>query len=76
LESDIGIQLLAHVRSVISYGVIAIIFLLVQIFPSYPPYGMIINLVIMASAVGSMIIYSATRLHYILVNPKQSSRMH
>jgi hypothetical protein len=76
LEADIGIQLRAHVRSVISYGVIAIIFLLVQSFPSYPPYGMIINLVIMAAAVGSMIIYSATRLHYILVNPKQASRMH
>jgi ABC-type xylose transport system permease subunit len=69
LEDDVDIQLRAHVRSVISYAVISIIFLLLQPF-LYPPYGIMINLVIMAAAIGSMIIFNATRLHYILANPK------
>jgi hypothetical protein len=67
LESDVGVQLRAHVRSVISYAIISLIFLLVQSF-LYPPYGMIIIVVIMTAAIGCMVIFNATRLHYVLDN--------
>jgi hypothetical protein len=74
LEVDVDIQLRAHVRSVISYASISIIFLFLQPF-LYQPYGVIINLVIMATAVGCMIIFNAARLRYFLISPEQASRV-
>jgi hypothetical protein len=67
LEADVRIELRVHIRSVISYAVISAIFLLLQPF-LFPPYGIIINPVIMAATIGCMIIFNAARLHYFLAN--------
>jgi hypothetical protein len=67
-EADVRIQLRVHIRSVISYAVISAIFLLLLQPFLFPPYGIIINLVIMATTIGCMIIFNAARLHYFLAN--------
>ncbi len=69
LESDVVIQLRVHLRSIISYAIISIIFIFLQPY-LYPPFKIIINLVIMTATIGCMIIFNATRLHYFLVKLK------
>jgi hypothetical protein len=69
LESDISIHLRVHLRSIISYAIISIIFIFLQFYP-YSSFKMIINLVIMAITIGCMIIFNALRLQYFLIKPK------
>ena len=69
LESDIVLQLREHLRSIISYAVISIIFIFLQSY-LYSPFKIIINLVIMTITIGCMIIFNANRLHYFLVKQK------
>jgi hypothetical protein len=68
-ERKVSIHIKEHIRSIISYACITIIFLIVQPL-LLQPYGIILNLVIMMTAIGAMIIFNATRLRYFLLNPK------
>jgi hypothetical protein len=66
LESDISIQLRVHLRSIISYTILSIIFIFLQFYP-YFSFKIIINLVIMATTIGCMIVFNALRLQYLLI---------
>ena len=69
VERKVSIHVQEHIRSTISYACITIVFLIVQ--PLFlQPYGIILNLAIMMTAIGAMIVFNATRLCYILLNPK------
>jgi hypothetical protein len=35
------------------------------------PYGTVVNLIIMMIAIGAMVIFSAKRLRYFLMNPEK-----
>jgi len=69
LESDVVLQLREHVRSIISYASISIIFIFLQSYLN-SPFKIIINLVIMTTTIGCMIIFNANRLHYFLVKQR------
>jgi len=69
LESDVVLQLREHLGSIISYASISIIFIFLQSCLN-SPFKIIINLVIMTTTIGCMIIFNANRLHYFLVKQR------
>ena len=69
-ERKVNIHIREHIRSIIVYACISGIFLTVQPLLAQP-YGPVVNFVIMMIAIGAMIIFSAKRLRYFLMNPEK-----
>lgn len=66
LKDKVLVHIRAHIKSIITYASISIIFLIVQ--PLFvKPYALAINIIIMMTAIASMIILNSLRLRYILV---------
>lgn len=74
MEIDIPIHLRVHFRSVVSYAMISATFLFLQPY-LHPPYDLIINLTVMSTTIGSMIILNALRLRYFLVNSSPNEKL-
>jgi hypothetical protein len=69
-ERKVNIHIREHIRSIIVYSCISGIFLTVQPLLAQP-YGPVVNFVIMMIANGAMVIFSAKRLRYFLMNPEK-----